>query len=55
MVLAPLIRIVEPTPGSPVTLRICTPAAFPLREFKSVGSPDLTTASVLTTEDDEPC
>ena len=48
MVLAPRILIVDPAPGSAFDLDIFTPDAFPLSEFKSVGSPDRTTASVLT-------
>ena len=41
IVLAPRIRILLPAPGSPLVLVILTPAAFPLKEFANVASPDL--------------
>ena len=41
MVLAPRMRILLPAPGSPLVLEILTPAAFPLKEFANVASPDL--------------
>ena len=54
IVLAPLILIVLPAPGSPFDLVTLTPDALPLKALTTVGSPEGTTDSVSKTEQVEP-